>query len=48
MRKTEWQCVQCGLEVIILQPEGLCLPFAECEDCGMMTLREKKEGFLKT
>ncbi len=41
MRETEWKCVQCGLEVTILLPEGLSIPFAECQDCGLKTLQEQ-------
>ena len=40
MKKTNWQCDQCGLDVIILKPENMNLPSAECQNCNTKTLRE--------
>ncbi len=40
MKITNWKCVKCGLEVEILKPEEMDLSTAECQDCGLKTLRE--------
>jgi DNA-directed RNA polymerase subunit RPC12/RpoP len=39
-QKKEYRCVQCGLEVTIFVPEEVDLFAAECENCGIKTLRE--------
>ncbi len=43
MKCTKWKCEKCGLKVTILLPDGLSMSKAECQDCGLKTLREKIE-----
>jgi len=40
MKKKEYKCKKCGLEIVILKPEKLKLPRAGCQDCGTMTMEE--------
>ncbi len=39
MKKQEYKCTKCGLEIAIVKEESLKLPKAECQDCGTMTMR---------
>lgn len=42
MKKEDYKCTACGLEIVILKSEKLRLPKAECQDCGTMTMRPQK------
>lgn len=39
MEIKEYECIGCGLEVVIAKEKCHKLPKAECQDCGKMTLR---------
>lgn len=40
MEKSNYKCINCGLEIIITKEKSHVLPKAECQDCGTMTMRE--------
>lgn len=39
MKKEDYKCTKCGLEIIIMKVKSHKLPKAECQDCGTMTMR---------
>ena len=42
MKKENYKCTECGLEIVILKPEKLRIPKAECQDCGTKTMKPQE------
>ena len=42
MKKEDYKCTNCDLEIVIVKSEKLKLPKAECQDCGTMTMKPQE------